>query len=525
MIFKNKTSTQIQEKQQIEKAKRLRDALSDKPLTAFENNEDMADPDIFEEPPPRYMPIDDEDDMPVEESRAIFALKEKTKNLMLDKHLQKYANPFPIDVFPEPIREHIKDVEKCLNFPQEYYASGILSAVAGAIRNHFQILFKGELVSTAMLYLLIVGKSGINKSTPLARALKPLTDKEIEYDSKFRQVYADYKTQITEGIENQDEPVCSRCLVNDITMEALKDILAENPQGLTLYYDEFMAFLNSMNKYRSGDDMQIWLSIWSAKLMRVDRKNRMGVLIKQPFVNCIGTIQTDVLIKYITSLKDMNGYVDRLLFTTVTIDPPKKWNNLKVNSGLEKQYHKIVRTITDVESSYSTDGELQPTSLAFSLNAFNKILTWQNENTELCKNTNDQQMIGIYNKLELYAIRFTLILTVLDYAHKHPSALSSNKTKIIITEKHVNDAIKITEYFRNSAKGIMGLVSPNITTKHYDPRYRIFYEKLPQHFNTRHALKLGMAQGLSERAVYYYLKSDFVKCVSRGVYEKRYQQK
>ncbi len=79
------------------------------------------------------------------------------------------------------------------------------------------------------------------------------------------------------------------------------EILAKNPLGLTLYYDEFMGFLKSMDKYRSGDDVQKWLSIWSGKMIRVDRKKQDSTLVTMPFMNNVGTIQTDVLIKFIHS--------------------------------------------------------------------------------------------------------------------------------------------------------------------------------------------------------------------------------
>ena len=511
---------------------KIREAiLKDRELIpCTDDDEEVADPDILDldalngadlDP----MSIDDDFDTPPEVLRLRSEQQRFEKNLMLDDYLNQFANQFPIDIFPAPIMEHIRDAEKCLNFPQEYYAAGILSAVAGAIRNNFRIMFKGKLLTTAMLYLVIVGRSSINKSTPLERALKPLFDKEEEFERKYRKSYADFRTLKNEGIEHNAEPICRRCIVNDTTMEALKEILAANPQGLTLYYDEFMSFLNSMNKYRSGDDMQTWLSIWSAKMMRVDRKKQMGVLLKQPFVNCVGTIQGDVLTKFIASLKDMNGFIDRILFATTTTPPNREWNNLTLNDELEKQYHKVLKNITDADTAYDAEGEIISRTLHFSNGAFTKIMQWQNENTERCRNMNDQQMIGIYNKLELYALRFTLILTVLDYSYKSPSVLRNDKLKIVISERHISDAIRLTEYFRNSANRIMSFVSQRTTTKHYNPRFAKFYEKLPPAFNTHYALKIGRSLGLSPKSVYNYLKHDWIKNIGRAEYEKCYEQK
>ncbi len=513
-----RTEAEIRDDARVRIAKKVKEALKDPELHPYSEPEDEADPDIVEEEVLAELEGNDYLGKPQAEREEIRVRK-------LEEYLAVHANHFPIDVFPEQVRRHILDAEESLNFPKEFYAAGILSTVAGAIRNNFQLQFKDGLVSIASLYLMIVGRSGLNKSSPLERALKPLMDKELAYDIEYKQKQAIYKKHKEEGIKDATEPTCQRCLINDATMEATLEILAENPLGLTLYYDEFMGFLKSMDKYRSGDDVQKWLSIWSGKMIRLDRKKQDSVLIGMPFMNNVGTIQTDVLIKFIHSFKENNGFIDRMLYAIPATETPKGWNRKMPNQELERQYHQLIKNITNVGTEYNSNGGVIARMFHLSPDAFTRILEWQNENAELSDDTDNPQIAGIYKKLEVYALRFTLIMAVLDYANKCPSLLQSKNAKLVATEQHVNAAIKITEYFRNTARRIMEFVSQKVAVKHYSDSFMTFFDALPPAFNTRIAMSIGRKQRLSERTVYNYLKFDMIKNVSRGEYEKRYYRK
>ena len=140
----------------------------------------------------------------------------------------------------------------------------------------------------------------------------------------------------------------------------------------------------------------------------------------------------------------------------------------------------------------------------------------------MCEDIDNPQLVGIYKKLEIYALRFVLILTVLDYSFKRPAAL--NNKKIIAFEQHVDAAIAVTEFFRTNAKIVMEFVSKKVPTKHYDDNFMKFYDAVPPQFNTQDALRIGKRLGLSERTIYNYLKFDLIKNTGRGQYEKRYHR-
>lgn len=279
----------------------LKKASRNKLLIPIENEDPVADPTTVRE----Y--DSSEEEFAVNDFDAtdelIRSIHERTNQRHQDA-VDAYANPFPLNYFPKKIREYLEDCERCLSTNIEYLAGGLLCAVSGAIGNKFNAELTRDKRNSACLYMVIVGPTGANKTLPLQTVLKPLFVIEKELAKKYEQEK-----------QNSDELLIeNRCIVNDCTMEAILEILENN--DVTVYHDEFYGFLSSFNKYRGGDDMEKWLSIWSAAQMRTDRKNKKGKLIEKPFANCIGTIQQDVLVDFLTKNNTNNGFNERLLFIT-----------------------------------------------------------------------------------------------------------------------------------------------------------------------------------------------------------------
>lgn len=159
--------------------------------------------------------------------------------------------------------------------------------------------------------------------------------------------------------------------------------------------------------------------------------------------------------------------------------------------------------------------------LRFSDDALHCITEWQHSNADLCRNSNNSQLVAVYKKLEIYAIRFSLIMAIMDYATKGASLLEKGNIKIL--PPHVKAAIGITEYFRGSAKKILSFKPNTKSLKNTNQRFIDFFEKLPPRFPTGQAREIGKELQLSERQVYYYLDSEYFKPIKRGFYKKNYK--
>lgn len=77
------------------------------------------------------------------------------------------ANPFPIDVFPPVFRDVILKTNEALNFPIDYSAATILTAVATIIGKTAVLEVKNGWKEFCPLYMNLLGNPGTLKSHPL----------------------------------------------------------------------------------------------------------------------------------------------------------------------------------------------------------------------------------------------------------------------------------------------------------------------------------------------------------------------
>lgn len=455
------------------------------------------------------------------EDEAEFLLE---KNKELIKHLSKYKLDFPTNIFPAEIIKHAIDAEQCLNYPLPYYLSGMLMAFSTAIGTKFRAEIMPGKEATALLMSVLVGHPAINKTSPLNAALKPLLDYENDMKKQHAKEMATYSRLSPEEKNKTTEPQPIRLITADFTMEALIQLAIRNKHGLLAYSDEFAGLLKGMNMYRKGNDEETFLQIFSDIGLRKDRMDRQEIA-PNIFVNVTGTIQTEVLLNFIGGSQANNGFFDRILYVCVDDDTDMKWKNAQLNVQHKETYHQLVQSILEIPLDLDDEGEVVPRKLTFTKNGLERLIQWQHENVEFCKQINDRLLIGIAKKLEIYSGRFALILAIVDYAFKCHKLLTKKDAKIVITETHVEGAICLCRYFLNSARRLITVIPDKNNLKKTNRRFQAFYDKLPSRFDTRTAYNVAAQYNISERSVFNYLASEYFKKVSHAQYEKRYFKK
>ncbi|WP_270418395.1 DUF3987 domain-containing protein [Bacteroides intestinalis] len=208
---------------------------------------------------------------------------------------------FPISVFPEPIREIINETRSSLNYPTDFIAFTICFTLSIGIGNKFVAKVKEGWDERAILYMAIIGRSGVNKSHPLSFAMQPLFELDIKSSVKYQKEQKEYEKLLfaskkaKEDKEPKDqvtEPNLKKFIVSDITPERLITIHQDNKRGICLYVNELMSWLKNFNRYNSGSEEQFWLSVFSGKPIILDRQgNKSSAFIRHSFISVIGTIQ------------------------------------------------------------------------------------------------------------------------------------------------------------------------------------------------------------------------------------------
>src|SRR5262249_58539380 len=89
-------------------------------------------------------------------------------------------------------------------------------------------------------------------------------------------------------------------ITSDTTIEALGELLRNNPRGLVVARDELDGWFQSFTRYKGrggGTDRAQWLELHRAGTLRVDRLTREAgrLLVRRACVSVCGTIQPAVL--------------------------------------------------------------------------------------------------------------------------------------------------------------------------------------------------------------------------------------
>ncbi|HET6558347.1 MAG TPA: DUF3987 domain-containing protein, partial [Prolixibacteraceae bacterium] len=127
----------------------------------------------------------------------------------------------------------------------------------------------------------------------------------------------------------------------------------------------------------------------------------------------------------------------------------------------------------------------------------------------------EETIKGMFSKLDMYVVRLALILELICWA-------CGESKKEEVSVRTMEGAIKLIEYFRQSAIRIHSVLSNSDPLERYPKNKQDVYMALPETFSTEAGLKIAKSMGMSERTYKRFLKeSDLFHHLSRGEYEKR----
>ncbi|MFH0979952.1 MAG: DUF3987 domain-containing protein, partial [Planctomycetota bacterium] len=127
-------------------------------------------------------------------------------------------------------------------------------------------------------------------------------------------------------------PVRRRYLVNDSTVEKMGVLLNQNPNGLTVYRDELIGLLKSLEKEGHECDRAFYLEAWDGRgRYTYDRIGRGTIDIEHVTLSIIGSIQPGPLRAYLAEALAGSGGADGLIQRfqlAVYPDVSREWHNV-----------------------------------------------------------------------------------------------------------------------------------------------------------------------------------------------------
>ena len=278
-----------------------------------------------------------EADISTEEVAAeVMNLTTKTKDA------PKATSNFPINALPEKIREILLEYHQVHQLPIDYFGLTILVIAGGIMGNAFKLKYKYQ--CPPLLYAALVGNSSMGKTPAIKILMRVLNDLEKEYDQEYKTALKDYLAEMDEWEKGDKKPIKPKrkeLVINNATTEAIIQSLSTNHNGLILFQDELLGWINNMNQYRSGGDEQFWLSTWSNSMAKNNRVTKETVLIPNSFVNVIGGIQPELLPNIAAGDKNSSGFWFRILFAFPPNQDKPHDNDLVVSEETNQAYEQI----------------------------------------------------------------------------------------------------------------------------------------------------------------------------------------
>ena len=427
---------------------------------------------------------------------------------------------FPLSVFPNDIREFIVKAKESYGFPETYVGSAILHAVAVAIGNSRVVKFKDGMVFKPIIFMALVGDTGVSKSPPLRFVYEPLLTYNASLIDDYNHLRRQYdeakrRAQRDNSVDIPEKPVCKQIIVSDITTESLICVHKANPVRLCLYSDELATWYSSFNRYRksgSGDE-QFWLSVHSGSPICFNRKTNDEVMsIAEPCISVIGTIQPGILVSNLSGRHQENGFLFRILQARIPDEESTKihWNENVFPAELRKSWQdKILGILKRCDEEYSAFDS--PSSYTYEEDAKQGIILWQNDTEDRLEREGRPEEVEIYRKIQVHVHKFALIL----------HTLKEERSSVIGFETAIFATLLCDYYFWSAICTLTLMEESNPPT--VKKRYNDLFFELDDKFTTQQAVEAGRRLGISERSVKYYLKDFKGRLFSQlhfGVYAK-----
>lgn len=429
---------------------------------------------------------------------------------------------FPVDALPKTAQEIIHQTNDCLGFPNDFVGSGMIHAAAVAIGNTYKSSLKW--VESVNMYMAIVGNPGTVKSHVLHWLYSAfyLKDREVfeEYKLKceaYEKAISSYsKKDKQDGVELPKKPVFLKSIVSDITIESLVAVLSYNRRGTCVLVDELAGWFNNMNRYSSGSDLEQWLSLFNGKPIIVDRKTTEPFYIPDPCVSVIGGIQPAIIEEMSKDNKGQNGFTHRILFVFPKGLKRQQWNTKELDTTITAKWFSIIHKLSSLKFKVDDNGKEVSNILRFTPDASNIIMQWQGSNALADEDYDNATVSGISAKIEIYVLRFALVLQLLRWA-------CGEAERDAIDAESATNAIRIGEYFKAQGMEVAEYISNKNPIDRLPENKKNIYRSLPGQFKTADGLVIAENGGMPERTFEFWLKDAMLfQKIKHGEYKKIY---
>jgi hypothetical protein len=266
--------------------------------------------------------------------------------------------PMRITCLPPRFREYVAEQCDLIGCDASVVGLSALVCAASVIDDGFRVQPKEHdttWTESARLWGAIVGDPSTKKSPGMRSAMSPVRKIDAKLAAQYADVMREHEEELAAhaALRGKDKPppperpASPRVLTQNATVEALSDILKDNPQGLLCAPDELSGWFGSLDVYSKGGskDRALWLEAYNGGPQRIDRVTRGHIFVPNWSACLLGGIQPDIF-RSIASKLDNDGLLQRFMVVIGTragtdIDRTP-------NAELIADYHKILYQLREM---------------------------------------------------------------------------------------------------------------------------------------------------------------------------------
>lgn len=300
------------------------------------------------------------------------------------------------------------------------------------------------------------------------------------------------------------------------------NIHQHNQRGITLVVDEILALFNSVKRYNSKNNLiEDLLTAYSGQPLKIIRKSESRpVLIKNPCINVIGSVQTNMLQEVFRAEFLANGLLDRFLFVYPKNRKISGWRREERNTArpdIMNQWRTIINRILSIPCILDDKGTtVNPRILTMSDDAEEYFYEWYNGIIDAVNAIEDDADVESRKmKLNGHVARLALLFQVMKWA-------TDSGDMQYIERDSVESAIRMVDYYEETYRRIQETIVINSIGETKE----VWLSLLGERFTSGDAVIAGRKVDMSRRTVYYALdqlcrlKHPLIEKLQHGVYRK-----
>ena len=323
----------------------------------------------------------------------------------------------PLGAFPPQVAALLQEASEAFTVPMQIPTAcllGMLSCLVGGTR---LISLRPSWEEPGNIWIATVAASGIGK-TPCATAFfKPIKALEHEAFKKWQAEYRAYE----EASDIMPQPVRRQTYVDDATVEALGEVLSENPRGIMWRKDELSGLIADMDRYTksTGSTRSRLLSSYDGQEWKTNRASTptRNQYILHAYVGIFGGIQPAMLSKVFetgaTGADEASGFLQRFMFIRAERDKPSLWTDTSLSPESLALLESVTKALWSWDIEYDENKRPIEKVVTASPQAKAIFVRWFNG---IAREEFLSQNAALLSKLKGQAQRLCLLLHCLDAA-------------------------------------------------------------------------------------------------------------